>query len=255
MKIITIDKTNIEKEHICCAIGNDKVNQSRAETKKEWLKGRFDEGLVFKRLDQRGKVFIEYMPIENVWKPVVGKNYMFINCLWVSGQFKGQGWSKQLLDECINDAKSKKMDGIAVVSSNKVKPFLTDKKFYTKHGFELIDTAAPYFELLELKFNKNAESPKFTDLAKKGECDNKIGFTFYFSNQCPFMEEYVYLLSEVLKSRNIEYQIHKLEDSKNAQQQGSPFGTLGIYYNGKFLTHELMAEKKFNTFVDDLLKK
>jgi len=91
MKIITIDKTNIEKEHICCAIGNDKVNQSRAETKKEWLKGRFDEGLVFKRLDQRGKVFIEYMPIENVWKPVVGKNYMFINCLWVSGQFKGQG--------------------------------------------------------------------------------------------------------------------------------------------------------------------
>jgi len=255
MKIITIDKTNIEKEHICCAIGNDKVNQSRAETKKEWLKGRFDEGLVFKRLDQRGKVFIEYMPIENVWKPVVGKNYMFINCLWVSGQFKGQGWSKQLLDECINDAKSKKMDGIAVVSSNKVKPFLTDKKFYTKHGFELIDTAAPYFELLELKFNKNAESPKFTDLAKKGECDNKNGFTFYFSNQCPFMEEYVYLLSEVLKSRNIEYQIHKLEDSKNAQQQGSPFGTLGIYYNGKFLTHELMAEKKFNTFVDDLLKK
>jgi len=255
MKIITIDKTNIEKEHICCAIGNDKVNQSRAETKKEWLKGRFDEGLVFKRLDQRGKVFIEYIPIENVWKPVVGKNYMFINCLWVSGQFKGQGWSKQLLDECINDAKSKKMDGIAVVSSNKVKPFLTDKKFYTKHGFELIDTAAPYFELLELKFNKNAESPKFTDLAKKGECDNKIGFTFYFSNQCPFMEEYVYLLSEVLKSRNIEYQIHKLEDSKNAQQQGSPFGTLGIYFNGKFLTHELMAEKKFNTFVDDLLKK
>jgi len=254
MKIITIDKTNIEKEHICCAIGNDKVNQSRAETKKEWLKGRFDEGLVFKRLDQRGKVFIEYMPIENVWKPVVGKNYMFINCLWVSGQFKGQGWSKQLLDECIKDAKIKKMDGIAVVSSNKVKPFLTDKKFYTKHGFELIDTAAPYFELLELKFNKNAESPKFTDLAKKGECDNKNGFTFYFSNQCPFMEEYVYLLSEVLKSRNIEYQIHKLEDSKHAQQQGSAFGTLGIYYNGKFLTHELMAEKKFNTFIDGLIK-
>ncbi len=68
------------------------------------------------------------------------------------------------------------------------------------------------------------------------------------------MEEYVYLLSEVLKSRNIEYQIHKLEDSKHAQQQGSAFGTLGIYYNGKFLTHELMAEKKFNTFIDGLIK-
>jgi len=254
MKIITIDKNNIDNEHICCAIGNDKINQNRAATKKEWLKDRFDEGLVFKRLDQRGKVFIEYMPIENVWKPVVGKNYMFINCLWVSGQFKGQGWSKQLLDECINDAKNKGMNGIAVVSSNKIKPFLTDKKFYTKHGFELIDTATPYFELLELKLNNNADSPKFTDFAKKGECDNNKGFSFYFSNQCPFMEEYVYLLSEVLKSRNIEFKINKITNSKQAQEQGSPFGTLGIYYNGKFLTHELMPEKKFNKYIDDLIK-
>ncbi len=146
------------------------------------------------------------------------------------------------------------MDGIAVVSSNKVKPFLTDKKFYTKHGFELIDTAPPYFELLELKFNQYAESPKFTDLAKKGECDNKNGLTFYFSNQCPFMEEYVYILSEVLKTKNIDFQINKITNSNQAQNQSSPFGTLGIYYNGKFLTHELMAEKKFDKYIDDLIK-
>jgi len=253
MKIITIDKTNIEKEHICCAIGNDKINQSRAVTKKEWLKGRFDEGLIFKRLDQRGKVFIEYMPIENVWKPVEGEGFMFINCLWVSGQFKEQGWSKELLNECISDSKSKQLNGIAVVSSNKVKPFLTDKKFYLKHGFEVVDTALPYFELLVLKFNKNAKNPKFTELAKKGECENKKGFTFYFSNQCPFMEEYVYLLSEILRGRNIDFQVNKISNSKEAQSQGSAFGTLGIYYNGKFVTHELMAEKKFNKFVDDLI--
>lgn len=34
MNIITINKNNIDKEHICCAIGNDKVNQSRAQSKK-----------------------------------------------------------------------------------------------------------------------------------------------------------------------------------------------------------------------------
>jgi len=254
MKIITIDKNNIDSEHICCAIGNDKQNQSRTTTKKDWLKERFDEGLVFKRLDQRGKVFIEYIPIEKVWKPIVGENYMVINCLWVSGQFKGQGFSKQLLEECISDAKAKKMNGIAVVSSTKVKPFLTDKKFFQKHGFEVIDSAKPYFELLELKFNKNAVSPQFTDNSKKGECSNKNGFSFFFSNQCPFMEEYVYTLSEVLKSRNIAFEINKIETYKDAQQTGSPFGTLGIYYNGKFVTHELMPEKKFNKLIDDLIK-
>ena len=55
---------------------------------------------------------------------------MVINCLWVSGKFKGQGLSVKLLEECINDAKQKNMQGIAVVTSSKVKPFLTDRKFY-----------------------------------------------------------------------------------------------------------------------------
>jgi len=253
MKIITIDQNNINKEHICCAIGNDKINQSRAETKKSWLNERFNDGLVFKRLDQRGKVFIEYLPIEKVWKPIIGNNFMVINCLWVSGQFKGQGWANKLLEECINDSKNKKMDGIVVVSSQKTKPFLTDKKFYLNHGFKVIDTAAPYFELLELKFTNSAQSPTFTEFAKKGECENKNSFSFYFSNQCPFMEEYVYLLAEVLKSRNLKFKINKITSHEEAQQQGSPFGTLGIYYNGKFITHELMTEKKFEKVIDELI--
>jgi ribosomal protein S18 acetylase RimI-like enzyme len=254
MKIIAIDKNNIDQEHICCAIGNDKQNQARARTKKDWLKERFNDGLVFRRFNQRGKIFIEYIPIENVWKPLLGKNYMVINCLWVSGRFKGKGLSTQLLDECINDARSRKMDGIAVVSSTTVKPFLTDKKFYLKQGFEVVDSAVPYFELLVLKFNKNAKNPQFTDNAKRGTCSNKNGFTFIYSNQCPFMEEYVGLLSEISRIRKIPFEIITLQDCQEAQQTGSPFGTLGIYYNGEFRTHELMSEKKFERFIEEKIK-
>ncbi len=251
MTIITIDEKNIEQEHICCAIGNDKINQSRAESKKGWMKERFNDGLVFKRLDDRGKIFIEYMPIENVWKPLIGKNLMAINCLWVSGKFKGKGISTQLLNECINDAKKQKMDGVAVVSSTKVKPFLTDKKFYLHNNFEVVDSAPPYFELLLLKFNKNAKNPSFTENAKKGIYNNKKGFTFIYSNQCPFMEEYVGLLSNICKSKKIPSVIIKLKDSKEAREIGSPFGTLGIYFNGEFKTHELMSEKKFEKFINN----
>ncbi len=129
MAFITIDESNIAQEHICCAIGNDRENKARAQTKKDWLLHEFNNGLVFRRLDQRGKVFIEYMPIESVWKPVIGENYLVINCLWVSGQFKGKGYGKQLLDACISDAKEQKKDGAAVISSDKVKPFLTEKSF------------------------------------------------------------------------------------------------------------------------------
>ena len=254
MNIITIDRNNIDQEHICCAIGNDKQNKSRAQSKKDWMKKRFNEGLIFKRFNERGKIFIEYMPIEKVWKPIIGENYMVINCLWVAGKFKGKGLSTQLLNECIKDAKTKKMDGIAVVSSVKVKPFLTDKKFYLKHSFEIIDSAPPYFELLVFKFNKNAKNPQFTDNAKNGTCLNKKGFTFIYSNQCPFMEEYVGLLSNIAKNKKIPFEIKKLDSYKEAQKIGSAFGTLGIYYNNEFKTHELMSEKKFEKFIEEVKK-
>jgi GNAT superfamily N-acetyltransferase len=253
MQIIKIDRSNIDNEHICCALGNDKVNQSRALTKKDWMKERFKDGLVFKRLDDRGKMFIEYMPVEKVWKPLVGRNYMIINCLWVAGKFKGQGIATELVNECIKDAKKQKMDGVAVVSSNKVKPFLTDKRFYLHKGFKVVDSAPPYFELLVLKFNKDASEPEFTEKVKLGTCDNKEGFTFIYSNQCPFMEEYVNLFSDICKSRNISSMSICLKDCGEAQAQGSPFGTLGIYYNGEFKTHEIMPEKKFEKFIGGIV--
>lgn len=253
MNSIEINETNIDSEHICCAIGNDKRNGARAQLKKDWMKGQFKHGLRFRRLADRGKVFIEYMPIESVWKPLLGKNYMVINCLWVSGQFKGRGYSTDLLNECIADAKKSKMDGVLAVTSNKVKPFLTDKKFYLKHGFTVIDTAVPYFELLALKFDKNSENPGFTEKAKTGECDTKKGFAFMYSDQCVYMEEYVGLLSGIVKDMKEKTTVIKLNSSDEAKEKGSPFGTLGIYYNGKFVTHELMTENKFRAFVEQTI--
>ncbi len=253
MEIISIDGNNIDDEHICCAIGNDKENRERVRTKKDWMKGQFGNGLVFKRLDERGKVFIEYMPIETVWKPIVGENYLVINCLWVSGRFKGHGYSKRLLDECVKDAKIQKKDGIAVVTSATTKPYLTDRKFYVSQGFKTVDTALPYFELLALAFNKNGEQPRFTDKAKTGEGGRKKGFTFVYSDQCVFMEEYVRLLSNVAEDSDCPSSVVKLDSSKDAKENGSPFGTLGIYFNGKFLTHELMPEEKFRKLIKETL--
>lgn len=254
MEIISIDKSNIDDEHICCAIGADKQNSGRAKTKKEWMKNCFSDGLVFKKSDERGKAFIEYMPVEKVWKPIIGKNYFVINCLWVSGKFKGRGLSVELLEDCIKDAREFKKDGIAVVTSTKTKPFLTDKKFYLKQGFVTVDTAFPYFELMVLKFNKKAENPVFTENAGKGICSNENGFTFIFSNQCPFMEEYADIYSGMLIKRGIPFEIRKLNNFTEAQQYGSPFGTFGIYYNGKFLIHELLVTGRFEKLIDSVIK-
>ena len=44
--IITLNKSNIEQEHICCAISDKKCKDSY-EQKKQWLKKEFDKGYVF----------------------------------------------------------------------------------------------------------------------------------------------------------------------------------------------------------------
>ena len=92
MDYIRVTKENIDREHICCAMSG---KQSLA--KKEWLKQRFEEGLVFYRSAERGKCFIEYIPAENAWVPIDAAGWLYINCLWVSGSMKGHGYSSELL--------------------------------------------------------------------------------------------------------------------------------------------------------------
>lgn len=46
---------------------------------------RFEDGLVFIKSSVRGKCFIEYIPAKNAWIPLDAKNFMYIDCLWVSG--------------------------------------------------------------------------------------------------------------------------------------------------------------------------
>ena len=84
MNYIIINKDNIDTEHICCAMSNKKSLK-----KKEWLKERFDEGLVFYRSEERGKCFIEYIPDEYAWIPLNSHDYMYINCL-------SKKWQKNL---------------------------------------------------------------------------------------------------------------------------------------------------------------
>ena len=86
-------------------------------SKKNWLKDRIDEGFVFLKANVRGKCFIEYIPAEYAWAPILAEGYMYIACLWVSGQFKGHGYSNFLLDACIEDSKAKGKKGLVILSS------------------------------------------------------------------------------------------------------------------------------------------
>ena len=132
MDYIRITDENIEKEHICCAMSG-----KQGVIKKEWLKQRFKEGLVFCRSTERGKCFIEYIPAENAWVPIQADGYFYIDCLWVSGSLKGHGYSNDLLEECIRDAKEQGRKGLCILSSEgRKREFLSDPKYLAYKGFD-----------------------------------------------------------------------------------------------------------------------
>jgi len=249
MNIIKVDASNIDNEHICCAI-SDKKGETCVSSKKEWMKKQFKEGLVFKKLDARGKVFIEYIPAENAWCPVEAEGYIFINCFWVSGQFKGQGYANKLLEECIYDAKAQNKKGLVVLSSVKKMTFLSDPKYLKYKGFKICDTAEPYYELLYLPFQQNELKPKFKDCCKKASIEDK-GMVLYYTDQCPHTDKYVPLIAEIAKTKGQSITLIKLESKEQAQNAPAPFTTYSFFHNGKFVTNEIFSGSKFTKYLEE----
>lgn len=235
---INLTKDNIEKEHICCAIA-DKKHQFGVSAKKEWMKERLTEGHVFRKLDARGKVFIEYAPLETAWVPVQGENYLYIYCLWVSGSFKGKGYANALLEYCIRDAKETGKSGVCVLSSSKKKPFLSDKKFFSKYGFKTADTAGKDYELLALSFD--GTKPSFSESAKTMKIDCR-DFTIYYSLQCPCIPDCIRQVENYCSRNNIPLRLSAIDTLEKAKNLPCIFNNWAVFYNGEFYTTHLLKE-------------
>ena len=226
MEYIRVTKDNLEKEHICCAISNNKDVQ--VSSKKAWLADRFDEGLVFLKSVERGKCFIEYIPAENAWVPINADGYMYIDCLWVSGSFKGHGYSTELLDACIEDSKEKGKKGLCILAAAKKKPFLADPKFLN---------------------GNDAERPEFRECAKHPHIEER-GYVLYYTSQCPFNAKYVPVLEQTARENDIPFHAIHIESREEAQNAPTPITNYALFHDGEYMTNEQMNDKKFLKLVN-----
>lgn len=242
MEYIRVTKENIDKEHICCAISSNKDVQ--VISKKDWLRDRFDDGLVFLKSVERGKCFIEYIPAENAWNPIDAKDYMYIDCLWVAGSFKGHGYSSELLEYCINDSKEKGKKGLCILCANKKKPFLADPKFLKYKGFQVCDEADNGVELWYLPFDDVSNKPRFKECAKHVSINEK-GYVLYYTSQCPFNAKYVPMLEDIAKEHNVPFKAIHITTKKQAQSVPTPVTTYALFHDGEYLTNEQMNVNKF----------
>ncbi len=234
---INIDAKNIEGTHLCCAIA-DKKHQAGVDIKREWLKERIKEGHVFRRLDERGKVFIEYAPVEKAWVPVEGEGFMYIYCLWVAGSFKGKGYGRELLEYCVEDAKARGMRGVCAIAGKKKTPFLTDGAFLKRHGFKPADEAGEY-QLVALTFD--GAPPRFAEAVKKQSVDSDR-LTIYFGMQCPYIPDCTAQIVDYCEREGIPLDLIAVDTLEKAKSVPCVFNNWAVFYGGRFMTVHLLNE-------------
>lgn len=236
-QFVNLSLDNLEDEHLCCAIA-DKKHQCGVAVKKQWLKEQIPQGHVFRKLDEKGKIFIEYAPLETAWVPVKGDNYIYIYCLWVSGSFKGKGYARALVEYCIDDAKKQGKSGVCMLSSKKKKPFLSEKKFMVKYGFEVVDSIGE-FELLALSFD--GTKPAFSNSVKQQKIRSN-DLTIYYSVQCPYIPNCIEQIKIYCEKNNIPLELIAVDTLVKAKSVPCVFNNWSVFYNGKFETVHLLNE-------------
>ena len=249
---ITLTKENIEAEHICCAFSDKKCAEGYRQ-KKRWLTEEFDKGYVFRRLDERAKVFIEYGPAETAWIPVTAPNYLMLGCFWVSGKHKGHGHGKALLREAVEAAKTEGRHGLVTVAGMKKFHFMSDTKWLLRQGFEIRESLPSEFGLLSLDFGAPREVPHFKDCVKNESIPECSGYVVYYSNRCPYAEYHVRKsLTVTCRKRNVPLKIVKLESLEQAQAAPTPATIFSLFYEGKFVTTDISVctDAKFDKILE-----
>ena len=231
-EFINLTPENLVGEHLCCIIRTKKAHPG-VEAKRQWLAERLREGHVFRKLNEKATAFIEYAPLETAWTPVLGDNYLYIYCLWVTGECKGKGYGRELMEYCLADARAQGKSGVCMLGAAKQKAWLADQSFARKYGFETVDTTPGGYELLALSFD--GTRPRFAPNAKTESVDG-VDLTIYYDDQCPFIFQNIEKIEAWCSENGVPARIIHVDTLEKAKALPCPFNNWTVFIGGKFAT-------------------
>jgi ribosomal protein S18 acetylase RimI-like enzyme len=238
-EFLEITAENVEKTGFFCYMS--KKNSEGYRRKLEWLKRRFAEGLRIRMLELPERGFIEYIPGEQAWRAVHADGYLFIHCLWVVGKSKGRGFASALLEECVAEARRRKLKGVATVASERV--WMAGPGVFEKHGFERVDTASPAFSLLVKRFADHPP-PRFAGKWEQKARAMGKGLTIVRSDQCPYIADAASTAMAAAEKAGVKSRVVQLESRDDVLRLSpSPYGVFGLVLDGRLLSYHYQLEK------------
>lgn len=247
MCLITVTPDNFDLNPIPCVDLQNPTNGQYFQYNKNWIKSRFEEGLIIKMLDTPTTSFIEYLPAKYSWRGVLAPEYTFIHHLFVEEDDSDDRLKSELL-QC-SEIDSKDSNGMITVLDRTTAEALTP--FYEMHGYREM-AHLPGFVLMGKKFIQSAQDPTFALSMYEYSRDKSHDVIISYADQSEFILYYLYRMKMEFERLGFQVKMRKLETVNDAHHSGSPYGTLGIFLDGEFLSHRLMNETQIEELIGTL---
>jgi hypothetical protein len=193
--------------------------------------------------DEGAVGYIEYTPGEHTWRPIEAPGYLTIHCIMIyRRKYKEAGYGSMLLEECLKDAKNKKVNGVAAVTSGGT--WMAGRGLFVRHGFVSVETAPPSFDLMVKKM-RNGPLPRFRGGWEKTARRCGKGLTIIRSDQCPCIAKCADEVADAAKELGIEVRIRQLKTGKQARNVPSPYGIFNLVYDGHLIADHPISKTRF----------
>ncbi len=125
---------------------------------------------------------LEYVPIHETLYPVEGRDYLFVDCLWVIPPYRRRGAARALTEGVIREARARNA-GVATIAwrgkGPSEKPSFMPATFFRSFGFDAVDEDGDRV-LMAITYG-SAEKPSFL----KAESSEGEGVEFLCHRSCP----------------------------------------------------------------------
>ena len=76
----------------------------------------------------------------------------------------------------------------------------------------------------------------------------------FYTSQCPFTAKYVPLIENMANDMNLPLSAVHISSREQAQNAPCAYTAFSLFYNGKFITHEIPSGKKFAAIYEEFVK-
>jgi L-amino acid N-acyltransferase YncA len=239
-----------------CGI-RDRGHEGR-QAKERWLRATARRGLKARvLLTEKGVQcgYAEWLPGEYAWRGVEAGGYTFLHCVWTYfKQYQRKGRGKLLIQECLDDARKAGTWGVATVTRGR--PWLAGSALFLKHGFEVVETAPPDYELLVKKLDPSAPNPRF-----RGDWTRRLrrygsGLTIIRAEQCPHSIRFAEKIAAAARARyGLEPRVVTLRTWREAQTAPTPFAVFSVIYDGELVADHHISARRFEARMERILSR